>query len=79
MNLEEPYIGVTLVAAPMVTEEGGEAYTINLCKRCYNERLVQQGKQPLKSKERREVVERKAHRGRFGKIVGSEQFLSGMW
>ena len=37
--------------ASMVTEEGGEARTINLCKRCYNESLVQQGKQPLNSEE----------------------------
>ena len=51
--------------ASMVIEEGGEARTINLCKRCCNERLFQQGKQSVKSKEWREVVERKAHRGRF--------------
>ena len=31
----------------MVVEESGEACTINLCKLCYNEKLVQQGKQPL--------------------------------
>ena len=64
MNLEEQYIGVTIDAvenslrgmqiAPMVTEQGGEARTVNLCKRCYTERLVQQGKQLLKSKEWRE-------------------------
>ena len=28
----------------LVTEEGGEAHTINLCKLCYNERVAQQGK-----------------------------------
>ena len=27
--------------APMVTEEGGEAHTINLCKRCNNEKAAQ--------------------------------------
>ena len=46
--------------ASVVIEEGGEARTINLCQRCYNEKLVQQGKQSLKSKEWREIVERKA-------------------
>ena len=47
--------------ASMVIEEGGEAPTINLCKLCYNAKLVQQGKQPLKPKEWKEVVEKKAH------------------
>ena len=32
----------------MVVEEVGEAHTINLCQQCYNEKLMQQGKQPLK-------------------------------
>ena len=40
--------------AAMVTEEGGEAHTINLCKRCYSERLVRQGKQPAKAAESRD-------------------------
>ena len=65
--------------ASMVIEEGGEGRTINLCKRCYNEKLVQQGKRSLKSKVWRKVVERKAHRGRLWKIFGSEQVLRGMW
>ena len=65
--------------ASTVTEGGGEAHTINLCKRCCNERLVQQGKQPLQSKAWREIVEIMAHRGRLLKIFGSEQFLRGMW
>ena len=75
MNLEEFIKGATTDAvmkalrymqiASMVMEEGGEARTINLCQLCYNEKPVQQGKQPLKSKERREVVERKAHCGRL--------------
>ena len=37
----------------MVTEEGGEAHTIN-CKRCYNERLARQDKQPEKAAEWRD-------------------------
>ena len=64
--------------ASMVTEEGGEARTINLCKQCYNERLVQQGKQPLNSKEWKEVLEKKAHPSRLWKVFGSEQFLCRM-
>ena len=60
----------------MLIEEGGEARTFNLCQRCYNEQLVQQGKQSM---EWREVVERKAHRVRLWKVFGRHQFLRGMW
>ena len=42
-------------------------------------KLIQQGKQPLKSKEWREMVGRKTHRHRLWKVFGSEQFLPGMW
>ena len=63
----------------MVIDEGGEAHTINLCQQCYNEKRVHQGKQPLKWKEWKEVVEKKAHRGWLWKIFGSDPFLRGMW
>ena len=63
----------------MVIEEGGDGRTINLCKVCYNAKLVQQGKQTLKLCEWKEVVEKKAHRGRLWKLFGCEQFLRGMW
>ena len=46
-------------------------HTIILCKRCYNERLVRQGKQPAKAAEWSEIVERKA--------FGMEQLVRGMW
>ena len=52
--------------AEMVTE-GGEAHTISLCKLCYNETPVRQGKQPLEVAEWKEIVERKTHRGRLWK------------
>ena len=63
----------------MVIEEGGEARTINLFKLCHNAKLVQQGKQPLKSEEWKEVVEKEAHRGSVWKVFGSGQFLRRMW
>ena len=53
----------------MVTEECGEAHTINLCKRCDNERLVRQGKQPVKAAEWREIVECEAFRGKLWKVL----------
>ena len=46
----------------MVTEEGGEAHTINLCERCYNERLARQGKQPVKAAEWRENCRAKSRK-----------------
>ena len=58
--------------ASMLIDDGGEARTINLCKRCYNAKIV-----PLK--EWKEVLEKEAHRGRLWKVFGSEQFLRGMW
>ena len=63
----------------MVVEEGGETRTINLCKLCCNGKLVQQGNQPLKLWEWKEVVEKKAHRCRLWKVFGSEHFLRGRW
>ena len=69
----------SMLIASMVIEEGGEARTINLCKLWYTGKLVQQGRQPQKSKGWKEVMEKKAHRGRLWKIFGSEQSLRGMW
>ena len=55
MDHEGPFVGATVEKAvgyweisSMVVEEGGEAHTINLCRQCYNEQLVQQGKSRLK-------------------------------
>ena len=68
-----------MLIASMAILEGGEARTINLCQLCFTAKLVQPGKQPLKSQEWHEVVENKAHRGRLWKIFGSEQLLRGTW
>ena len=65
--------------ASVVVEEGGEAHAINLCQQCYIEQMVQQGKPRLNSWQWRAVVEKKAVRGRRWKIMGSEQFIRGMW
>ena len=40
---------------------------------------MQHGKQPLTLWERKVVVENKAHRGKLWKVLGSEQFLRGIW
>ena len=52
-----------------------EAHTNYLCQQCYNEKLAQQGKQPLKLWQWTEVVEKKAHRGRIWNVMGNEHFL----
>ena len=65
--------------ASMVIEEGGEARALNLCGLCSNANLVQQGEQPVKLWEWKEVVEKKAHRGGLWKLSGCEQFLRRMW
>ena len=62
----------------MVTEEGGEAHTIILCRLWYNENQVRQGKQPLKVAGWK-IVELEAHRGRLWKMFRCEQFMRGMW
>ena len=38
-----------------LSEEGGAVRNINLCKQCYNERRVQQGEQPVKAAEWRDM------------------------
>ena len=65
--------------ASVVIEVGGEVRTINLCKLCYNEKCVQQGKEPRQLWEWKGVVEKKAHRRRLWLVFGSEQFLHGVW
>ena len=50
-----------------------------MCKVCHKAKLVQQGKHPLKLWEWKEVLGKKAHRGRLWKVFGSEPLLRGMW
>ena len=51
---------------------------VKLCGPRYSERPVQQGKRPLMVAEWREIVERKAHRGRSWNMSESEQCMRGM-
>ena len=64
---EESFKFFQLVA--IVTEEGGAAHTINLCKQCYNERLLKQGEQPVK------VAQWRADRAKHL----SEKVMGGLW
>ena len=68
-----------LQLASVVVLEGDEAYTTNLCQKCFNEHLQANGEKPLSNVQSRQVAEKKAHRGRMWKMIGKEPFLIGMW
>ena len=56
--------------ASVVVNEGDEAFSTNLCQKCFNKHLQAKGRQ---------VVEKKAYRGRMWKMMEKELFLHGMW
>ena len=64
-----------LQLAAIVTEDGGAAHAINLCKQCYNERWLKQGEQPVTAVLWREMMEREAFRGKLWKAFGVEQYF----
>ena len=51
--------------ASMVGSERDEAYTTNLCQNCFNKRLQAKGEKPLSNVQWRQVVEKKAYRGKW--------------
>ena len=55
--------------ASVVLNEGGEAYTTNLCQKCWNKHLQAKGEEPLSNVQWRQVVEKKASRGRMWKMM----------
>ena len=63
----------------VVVNEGDEAYTTNLCKKCFNKHLQAKGEKPLSNVQWRQVVEKKAYRGRMWKMMGKEPYLRAMW
>ena len=63
----------------MVVDEGDEAYTTNLCQKCFNKHLQAKGEKPLSNVQWRQVVGKKAYRGRMWKMMGKEPYLRGMW
>ena len=65
--------------ASLVIQEGEESYTTNLCQKCYNESLKEQGEDPLTNWQWREFAGQKAHRGRLWKMMGKEQDVREMW
>ena len=65
--------------ASVVHNEGNEAHTTNLCQKCFNKHLQAKGEMPLTNVQWRELVEKKAYRGRMWKMMGKEPHLRGMW
>ena len=65
--------------ASVVTKEGEKPHTTNLFKKCYNESLEAKGDKPSTKLQWHEFVEKKAHRGRFWKTVGKEQYVRETW
>ena len=58
--------------ASVVVDEGDEAYTTNLCQKCFKKHLQEKGETPLSTVQWRQVVEKKAYRGRMWKMMGKE-------
>ena len=65
--------------ASVVGNEGDEAYTTNLCQKCFNKHLQAEGEKPLSNVQWRRVVEKKACRGRLWKMMGKEQYIREIW
>ena len=65
--------------ASVVVNEGDEAYTTNLRQKCFSQHLQAIGEEPLTNVQWRQVVEKKAYRGRMWKMMGKEPHLRGMW
>ena len=56
----------------IVTEEGGAAHTINLCRNCYKEK---KGKAEVNSVKWRALVEQKSSRGELRAAFGVDELL----
>ena len=65
--------------ASVVVTEGDEAYTTNLCQICFKKHLQAKGEEPLTNVKWKQVVKKKAYRGRMWKMMGQEPYLRGMW
>ena len=65
--------------AAVVSEVGGAARTINLCRKCYSERRAKEGSSEVDASKWRARIEQKASRGKLWTALGLEQFLCRMW
>ena len=65
--------------ASVVVNEGDEANTTNLRRKCFNKHLQAKGEKQLSNVQWRQVVEKKACRGRMWKMMEKEPYLRGMW
>ena len=49
------------------------------CQKCFNEHLQAKGEKTLSNVQWRQVVEKKAYRGRMWKMMEKEPYVRGMW
>ena len=56
--------------ASVVVDDGEEAHTINICQQCHNEGLTAQDQAPLKSWQRKAVVQQKSASWQLVENVG---------
>ena len=63
--------------ASVVLNEGDEAHTTNLCQKCFNKHLQAKRRTPLSNVQQRQVVEKKAYRGRMWKMMGKNHVCAG--
>ena len=61
-----------------MTEEGGIAHTIKLCKQCHIGRRLKQCEQPSEGRAV-EMMDQKAFRGKLWKASGMEQYQRRVW
>ena len=62
----------------MALSEGDEAYTTNLCQKCFNKHVQAKAEKQLTHLQWRHVVERKANRGKMMK-GRKEAYVRRMW
>ena len=65
--------------APVVSEEGGAAHTVNLCNMCYNERRAKQGEAEVAASKWRALTSRRLLEECYWTAFGLEQSLRETW
>ena len=62
-----------------MVNEGDEAYTTNLCQKCFNKHQQAKGEKTLSNVQCRQAVEKKEYRGRMWTMMEKEPYLRGRW
>ena len=65
--------------ASVVVNAGDEAYSTNLCWKCFFKHLQAKGEKTVSNVQWRQVSEKKVYRGSMWKMMGKEPYVRGMW